>query len=368
MRRSISLRYLNPKGTFKSGRTRYYYRRAGQQIAMPDFPPDHPEFLAQYAAAAKQFDGQPAQGPNHRTGTIGAAIRAYLASDHYLTRAASTRAVWRRILEKIEAEAGGAMLKDLQPRHIRRDLARLEPHPANNRLKVWRSLCKWAVDAGLIDSDPARDVNRRATPKTEGHAAWTRDEIAAYRARWTYATPQRLAFELLFWTGARRSDAVRLGPGMIDAGWLVYTQQKTGGRVEVPMTSAPAWAEPDDHLQRAIAAQNSRHMTWIVTASGKPRSAKAFGAWIGAAAKSAGIVGKTAHGLRKSRGAIMRENGAGMDQRMAWLGHDSASEAERYGRSADVRRIISGTETAHSHETTAHSENKSVANQSVKGG
>lgn len=353
MRQVIRLKYLMANGRFPSGNARYYYRRSGQRIPLPDFSPDHPEFLEQYAAAAKQFSDRPQPGPQHRTGTLGAGIRAFLASDHYLTRAASTRAAWRRILEKIEAEYGQAMLEDLLPRHIRKDLAKLPPHPANNRLKAWRALGKWWVNAGLLDVNPARDVTPREVPKTEGHAPWTHAEIEAYRARWIYDTPQRLAFELIYWTGARRSDAVKLGPGMMDAqGWLTYVQQKTGGRVEVPLTAdAPAWAEPDQHLASAIAAQRSRHMTWIVTASGKARSAKAFGAWIGVAARAAGIEGKTAHGLRKSRGVVMRENGATIDQRMAWLGHDSASEAHHYGRAADVRRIISGTDRFIENET-----------------
>jgi len=365
LRPAIRLKYLMANGRFPSGNTRFYYRRAGHRIALPDFPADHPEFLAHYAIAAKQFDDRPQTGPQHRTGTIGAAIRAFIASDHYLSRAASTRALWRRMLEKLESEYGSAMLADLRPRHIRTDIAKLPPHPANNRLKVWRALGKWWVNAGLIDTDPAREVTPREAPKTEGHASWTRDEIEAFRARWDYETPQRLAFELIYWTGARRSDAVRLGPGMVDAeGWLTYAQQKTGGRVEVPLhAAAPAWSEPDTHLAQAIAAQKQRHMTWIVTSTGKARSAKAFGAWIGSAARAAGVMGKTTHGLRKARGAIMRENGATLDQRMAWLGHDSASEAHHYGRGADVRRIISGTQSAHSSETSAHFGYKNASKQ-----
>lgn len=362
MRQNFRLKYLMRNGRFPSGNARHYYRREGQRIPMPDFPKDHPEFLARYAEIAKQFGETPQASAHHSTGTIGANIRAFMASDHYMTRAASTRAQWRRILEKIETDYGAAMLKDLMPRHIRKDLASLKPHPANNRLKVWRALGKWWVNAGLIDVDPARDVTARETPETKGHQPWTRAEIEAFRARWPYETPQRLALELLYWTGARRSDAVRLGPGMVDReGWLIYSQQKTGGRVEVPLSApAPDWAEPDDHLAQALAARPTRHMTWIITAGGHPRSAKAFGAWMSNAASAAGITGKTAHGLRKSRGVIMRENGATIDQRMAWLGHDSASEAHHYGRDADARRIISGTQSAHSRETSAHSPKKSV--------
>jgi len=356
MRQDIRLKYLMANGRFPSTNARYYYRRAGKRIPLPDFPPNHPEFLAQYAAIAKQFGDRAQPGPRHSTGTIGAGIRSFMASDHYLTRAKSTREGWTRIMAKLEEDYGTGKLADLLPRHIRKDIAKLPPHPANNRLKVWRALGKWWVNAGLLDTDPARDVTARETPKTAGHVPWSRSEIEAFRKHWGESTPQRLAMELVFWTGARRSDAVALGRGMVDPeGWLTYTQQKTGGRVEIPLTAtAPSWAEPDPHLARSIEAQKVKHMTWIVTASGHARSSKAFGAWISAAAKAAGIDGRTAHGLRKSRGAIMRENGATLDQRMAWLGHDSEFEAHHYGRGADVRRVISGTQSAHSPETSAH--------------
>jgi len=135
--------------------------------------------------------------------------------------------------------------------------------------------------------------------------------------------------------------------------------------VAVPVTDAPAWAEPDEHLARALDAQTGRHMTWIVTRSGRSRSVKAFGKWFSDAARAAGVT-KTAHGLRKTRATIMKENGATQDQRMAWLGQESSVEAEAYAESADRRRIISGTESAHSGETTAHNAGNNVIKQSFK--
>ncbi|WP_157771601.1 hypothetical protein [Thioclava nitratireducens] len=51
---------------------------------------------------------------------------------------------------------------------------------------------------------------------------------------------------------------------------------------------------------------------------------------------------KSAHGLRKLRAAIFRENGATKDQRMAILGHETAAEAEHYDKSADLKRVVKG--------------------------
>jgi hypothetical protein len=57
---------------------------------------------------------------------------------------------------------------------------------------------------------------------------------------------------------------------------------------------------------------------------------------------------KTAHGIRKHRAAVFKENGAASDQRMAILGHETATEAARYSKSADLRRVITGTESSQS--------------------
>lgn len=70
-------------------------------------------------------------------------------------------------------------------------------------------------------------------------------EIEDFRAHWSIDTPERLAFEVIFWTGARISDAVRLGHGNVDRdGWIVFRQQKTGGEVAIPFDRAlPDFAE-----------------------------------------------------------------------------------------------------------------------------
>jgi integrase len=152
----------------------------------------------------------------------------------------------------------------------------------------------------------------------------------------------------MFWTAARLADAARLGPGMLDrAGWLVFRQGKTGGEVAVPLARAlPGFAagmQADlDHLRAALDARPDRHMTFLTTEAGAARSVKAMGMWFAGAARAAGITGKSAHGLRKSRATLLAEAGATEHQIGAWTGHESLSEVRRYTRKADKRRILSG--------------------------
>lgn len=344
MRRPVRLKHLNRSGNWPSGNPRYYFRPKGVKgIPLPDLPPDHPTFIAKYAELYERHE-QRCMPPTvrHRAGTIGAACRDYLASDAYLTLAPTTRAVWRRQVEKIEALYGAAILADLRPVHIRKDLAKLNPHPANTRRKVWRSLGAYWLEFGLVDEDPTTGVKARKTPSTLGHKAWSRADFKTFRDHWPIASPQRLAFELMYRTCASIGDACRMGPAMVKDGWLTYQRRKSGSSAAVPITGGPSWYEPDHYLAQCLNAQD-RHMTYIVTNYGTPRSEKAAAQWFSRACSQAGLVGLTAHGIRKGRAAMFKENGATKEQRMAILGHETEAQADSYSKSADLRKVITGT-------------------------
>lgn len=336
---AVRLKGLSRSGTWPSGNPRLYLRRAGEKtVPMPDAPMHSPRFLAAYVAAQ---DGKDiVQKP--RTGSIAAAVVSFLASDEYLGKAATTRAVWRRGLDDIRKRYGAALLSDLAEKHIRLDLARLKPNPANQRLKIWRAACAWWVDVGLCQSNPAKGIDKRKTAKTEGHTPWTAADVAKFRDHWPIGTDQRLAFEILHWTGCRMSDAVKLSDAnMAPDGWLIYRQQKTGGWVAIPLTApAPDFAEPDGMVEKCLAVRR-RHFMLLTTAHGAPRSGKAASAWFSAAARAAGVE-KTAHGLRKTRAEILANNGASAHQIGAWLGHESLSETQRYAANYDRRKMLEG--------------------------
>ncbi|MCJ7871677.1 tyrosine-type recombinase/integrase [Phaeobacter sp. J2-8] len=154
---------------------------------------------------------------------------------------------------------------------------------------------------------------------------------------------------LLHWTGARISDAVLIGPGMVGRdGVLAYRQGKTGGAAYVPWTCAlPDYAkgmEPDrDMMHRALAAMQQEQMTLLATARGVTRSDKALGTMIREAAIDAKVA-KTAHGLRKSRAVSLAESGATTLQIGAWTGHTTLKEISHYTESMDRRRAVTGTE------------------------
>jgi integrase len=336
----VRLRYIKAVGEWPSGRPRLYYRKDGKYTPLPDLPTHHPEFLAAYAKAATGD----AKATKPISGTMDAALVAFMRSDVYLSVSDATRRVWRRGIEDMRQRYGSAAIQVVKPMHVETDLKRFTGNPANQRLKIWRAVGAWWQEQGLTRGNVTEGIKRRRVAKSDGHTPLSEDDVARVRARWPLDTPERLAFELVHWTGARISEAATLTEGMIGKdGWLTYRQGKTRNVVSVPIYApAPAWAVPDGQLAAALAARKERHMALMVTAYGKPRSVKGASQWFAAILRAAGIEGKSAHGLRKYRAILMAENGATPDQRMAWLGHESITEADNYSRAADRRRLISG--------------------------
>ncbi|MEO0681113.1 MAG: tyrosine-type recombinase/integrase [Pseudomonadota bacterium] len=347
VRHQVKLKHLSQSGRFASGNPRYYYRPKGRRgIPLPDAAIDDPAFLAAYAEAAGVTPRRPI-----RTGTLAAAIVAHKASDRFLALAAATRAQRGRILDRVSESFGHGLFKDLAERHVRKHLDAFAGHVANNRLKAWRGFLAWAVEARLIDDDPSEGIRKRRTPRSDGHVPWSAEDVDVFRERWPLETPQRLALELLHWTGARVSDAVRLGERNVDSeGFLAFTQTKTGGPAYVPFRrSLPPFAAETqadlDALHAALAVRPVRHVIFITTQAGAARSVKAVSGWFAAAARAAGLTDRTAHGLRKTRALALVYSGAIPQQVGAWTGHESLKEIERYTRGYDRRRVLSGDGT-----------------------
>jgi integrase len=328
MRRGVRLTGIKVV-TKANGRRYLYHRDSG--IRLPDLPENHPEFLRAYAEAAKA----PVRS-RVTPGTITAAIDTYLRSAAFDRLAKGTRRAMVGILMRIARQRGAAPLAGLRDRHVRADLEGMSPSVARNRLKAWRAFLSHAMPDGHAAS-MLKPPRQNATP----HRPWTAAEIAAFRARWPEG-PRRLAFEVVFVTGARVSDAARLGWQMVEGGWLTFRQQKTGGRVDLPLTAESRWF-PDERAQLVNMLPADR-MIWIVTEAGRPRSAAALSGYLADAIAKAGIDGATPHGLRATRAVMMAEKGASAHEIAAWTGHASLKEVSHYTRDADRKVILGGTE------------------------
>jgi hypothetical protein len=343
--RNVTLRYIKTV-TKPSGLVLRYLRHPGADlIRLPGGAMESPEFLAAYAAAMIRAREQ-ARAQGYDPATVAGSISDYLRSEAFQRLSEATRRAHRRHLTAVQAKGYTALMADLAAKHIAADLRTLGPFPGLARLKAWRAFTKWATRQGRLAADPARAVLRPDLPKSGGFPRWTEAEVEAFRARWPQGTAERLAFEVLCWTGAGAKDASRLGPGMVRGGALQFGRSKTGVPFTVPVATLPAWATgmAEDWRHFLTAIHGHPHMTWIITEAGASRSHKAFSAWFAERARMAGV-GKSAHGLRKFRAVALTEAGATKDQRKAWLGHLSDAESDFYAKGADQRAVL-GLETA----------------------
>lgn len=344
MRRGIRLKHLNRSGEYPSGNARFYFRPKGQKgKPLPDLPMDHPQWLAKYV----ELSGMDFARDAIPSGDFARLIARYKESDHFTLLSDNTKSVRRRCLDRIAAAYGN--IRELTPQLIADDLAGFTRHANHTQLKAWRGLCKFLKTEGAIKTDPSRSdqIERAPVPQSDGHEPWERAEIELFREFYPLSSPERLAFELIYFTGASMVDATKLGRGSVSRdGWLSYKRQKTKASVEIPFArSLPDFAKPLEanlqNLKRSIEEQDQRHMTFMVTQAGHSRSPKAASQWFSRKAQRAGVH-KTAHGLRKNRDMELAELGGSAAQLMGWLGHETLEEATRYIKHFEKRRALTG--------------------------
>jgi len=112
------------------------------------------------------------------------------------------------------------------------------------------------------------------------------------------------------------------------------------------------------HDDGLVTPRSDKHITWITTTFGTSRRVKAAGQWFAAKARAAGIHGRAADGLGKSRSQALAEAGGNSVQIGAWTGHDSLFKIERYIRGLNK---IKG---AQQHESRTKSSNFSEQSSS----
>ena len=329
----IKLKYVNAfanRGR-KDKRVRYYFRRrGGKAIPLPGLPGSE-EFMAAYAAA---LAGAPhvAIGANRTLpGTINALAVAYYASDAWQRLATDTRKNRRRVIERFRAEHGDKRVALLRREHIVGMLAAIKGLSAKQRwLKAIRGLLQAAVPTMRRD-DPTEGIAGIKIPKTKGHHAWTDEEIAQYRAHWPLGTQQRLVMEFALETASRRGEVVRLGPQHVRNGRIRIERTHGSQNVDIPMPP---------ELQAACDAMPKVHLTYIVTAYGKPRSKYGLGNDFARWAAEAGLPARCRlHGLKKGGMRRLAEAGGTAHELMAFSGHKTLTEVQRYTMDVDRKRL-----------------------------
>lgn len=343
----VSLKYL-VEDVDRHGNVRVYLRKPGQLKVRLRAKIGSPEFIEEYRQALERGPSAPPPAQERRTAPAGSLNRLaldYYGSAEWKALSASTRKIRRRLIDALCEAYGDRPANMLERKHIRalRDRKAETPHAADNWMKAMRGLFRFGVDDETIDRDPTEGI-RKIGRTTDGFAAWELEDVRAFEAHHPLGTRARLALALLLYTGQRRSDVARLGPGDIrrlpfgeDDGrdFLCFTQVKNSerkpSRVEIPIL--PPLAKALKFMKRKDGA------AFLLTQQGTPFTKESFGNAFRTWCDEAGLKGLSAHGLRKAAGAAMAESGCTEREIMAVLGHRSESAVKIYVSSADRRRL-----------------------------
>jgi integrase len=243
----------------------------------------------------------------------------------------STQRNRERIMRVVIERAGNQPLEAITRKLIvaSRDARSSTPGAARNFLNTMRALYAWALDAGHVETDPTVGV-KPPKQNTEGLHTWSPDELARFESHWPLGTRERLAFDIMLWTGLRLGDAIRLGPQHVRDGLITIETEKTRREVIMPMLDPLA-----KNIDAVFSQLEKKPTTYITTLDGRPVSKTHFGHLFKKVCEAAGCPGR-AHGLRKALAVRLAESGAGPLEIGSILGN---SMGEFYSRKANRERL-----------------------------
>ena len=369
---NVPLKYIQTF-TDRHGRRRCYYRRRGYPRTPLPLPED-PDFARAYADASERE----APGRQVKPRSLAALILSYYQSAAFTTLMPSTQQTYRLILERLRAEKGHTPVAGWRPKHVEllMDERAATPGAARQLRKRLAQVFDRGVKLEWMASNPARAVKSPGSPGA-GFYAWTEDDIARFEAAYPAGSRERLALHLLLYTGQRRSDVVRMGPGDIEGKKLRVRQAKNRVRREVnlllpihptlkatlartgePGENPPQPGENPEALRSFSGADPEKIRTFLRTGRGEAFTAAGFSNWFRDQAIAAGLPkGASPHGLRKAAARRLAEAGCTAKEIAAITGHSTLGEVARYTASADQARLA---EAAMGRVRRAEPSNRSV--------
>jgi integrase len=307
-------------------RRRYFRRKGFKGGALPGRT-GSPEFMATYQS---YMVGAPAKATVDRSakGTFGGLIAEYYRSIEYANLKPSSKQLYRYALEPLREQHGHRPLQTMTRENLVGIIERIgarAPGMANLTRAVLQKMLKVALERGQISSNPL--AQKVTAYKSGSHHTWTDAELAQFEARWPLGTRQRLAYALLFYTGQRSGDVVRMRRADISSGAIRVVQEKTGVELSIQI-------HPD--LAEAIKAGPTKGLNLIGDGHGRPIKRAALSHLMRQAIRAAGLPDRCVpHGIRKATLRTMAEHGASAKQLAAVSGHKTTKELDRYTAAAD---------------------------------
>jgi integrase len=276
---SVRLKGLNSKTvTTADGRrmTYWYAWRGGPRL---EGEPGRPEFIASYNRAVAERRAKPQD-------TLQGLTLAYKASPEFTRLAASTRAEWARMLDRIGDTAGDLAIGDMPLRALDDRRARKEvlawrdqwaatPRKADYAIQVLSRVLAFGLDRGALSLNIAAGVSQ-LYESNRSDQIWTAADIARFQAA---APSPEVGFvvRLAAVTGLRRADLAGLLWSSVGDLAIVRRTGKSRGKRTAMVMILP---ETRALLEEIRAQQVARHAELAAVAKRKGNPAPASAATV----------------------------------------------------------------------------------------
>jgi integrase len=277
-----------------------------------------------FAAAKRTWADIEADAPADNT--VSALLTYYRI--HALPQCAErTQRDRRAHIERLTAVFGTVRTDELRPQDVARYLRHHGyPVAANREIGTLSAAFSYAVDIGMANTNPCRQVRRNRESKRDRYIT-----DAEFRTVKSLAPPVvALGMDLAYLTGMRMGDLLALRWDQLENQGIRVRQSKTGAKVLIEWT---------DDLRSAIEEaralrRNTRGLHVLATRAGEPYSVSGFGAMFRRSMDKAvdkhAMSRFTFHDIRAKTGTDARD--AGLDSQ-ALLGHTTEAQHQTYLRS-----------------------------------
>ncbi|WP_273721241.1 MULTISPECIES: tyrosine-type recombinase/integrase [unclassified Bartonella] len=294
------------------------------------------EFVDNYKMAIAELQGLIL--PKSKTGKLTEGsfawlLKQYFNSSDWHSYAKATKRQKETILMKVCDSIGNIPYKAIEKKHIIAGVERRKETPAmaRNFLKALNGLFNWAIEQGLLETNPTVGVKRPALNNKDGFAVWTEEDVEKYYQRWSHGTHERVWIDVLLYTGLRRGDVVRIGWKDVKDDIIHLRTEKSKFQTDVFLPILPELAET---LKTGPVGEE----TFICGKEGKKLTKESFGVLFYNACIQAGIK-KSAHGLRKLAATRAANSGATVSQMKALFGWENDTMPSYYTKSADRKKL-----------------------------
>ncbi|WP_375707256.1 tyrosine-type recombinase/integrase, partial [Bartonella sp. AA1HLJMS] len=260
-------------------------------------------------------------------------LKQYFNSSNWHNLAKATKKQREYTLMKVCDTIGHISYQAIEKKHIIAGVERRKETPAMARdfLQSLNGLFKWAIEHGLLESNPTLGITRPPLKNKEGFPVWTEEDVEKYYQRWSHGTHERVWIDVLLYTGLRRGDAVRIGWKDVKDNIIHIKTEKSQFKTDVFLPILP-------ELAKTLEVGPIGEETFICGKRGKKIPKKSFGITFYNACTQAGIK-KSAHGLRKLAATRAANSGATVSQLKALFGWTNDSMASLYTKSADRKKL-----------------------------